>query len=227
MAFQLQIINEENEKNYGSFNKLPDTCPICLKGIDPRFKTAYEDSYIVQVVMQCPRNECHSFFIAYYGQQIVGPNSYVLKSIRPRTPEHREFSDYILEITNDFCVIYNEAFIAEQTELDQIAGVGYRKALEYLIKDFAIYCEPDEGVKEKIKNKWLSVVIDDHIESEKIKSTSKMAAWLGNDETHYMKKWSEMDVKDLKNLIELTIRWIEMELMTSNYSDKMLDDGDK
>lgn len=39
-------------------------------------------------------------------------------------------------------------------------------------------------------------------------------AWLGNDETHYVRKWEDKDLKDLKKLISLTIHWIEMDALT-------------
>ena len=42
-----------------------------------------------------------------------------------------------------------------------------------------------------------------------IKAVAKRAVWLGNDETHYVRKWEEKDVQDLKGLIRLTILWIE------------------
>ena len=37
-------------------------------------------------------------------------------------------------------------------------------------------------------------------------------AWLGNDETHYIKKNEGYDVDDLKRLLNATIYWIEMKL---------------
>ena len=35
-----------------------------------------------------------------------------------------------------FLTIYNQSLSAEDNNLDQIAGIGYRKALEFLIKDY-------------------------------------------------------------------------------------------
>jgi hypothetical protein len=45
---------------------------------------------------------------------------------------------------------------------------------------------------------------------------AKRAAWLGNDETHYIRKWEDKDLDDLKKLIKLTVLWIEMEQMTKD-----------
>jgi hypothetical protein len=45
---------------------------------------------------------------------------------------------------------------------------------------------------------------------------AKRAAWLGNDETHYVRKWEDHDLPDLKKVIELTVLGIEMEEMTKD-----------
>lgn len=43
------------------------------------------------------------------------------------------------------------------------------------------------------------------------------AVWLGNDETHYVRKWEEKDVNDLKLLVRLTVNWIDNVLLTKKY----------
>ncbi len=49
-----------------------------------------------------------------------------------------------------------------------------------------------------------------------LREIAKRAAWLGNDETHYVRKWEGKDLEDLKRLISLTIHWIEMEKLTAD-----------
>lgn len=34
--------------------------------------------------------------------------------------------------------------------------------------------------------------------------------WLGNDETHYVRRWEEKDLSDLKRLISMTVSWIDL-----------------
>ena len=50
--------------------------------------------------------------------------------------------------------------------------------------------------------------------SDKVKQVAARAVWLGNDETHYLRKWEGKDLQDLKKLIALTVHWIEMEELT-------------
>lgn len=56
---------------------------------------------------------------------------------------------------------------------------------------------------------------------DNIKNVAKRAAWLGNDETHYVRKWASKDVTNLKQLIELVVRWIENEVETERVLQEM------
>ena len=49
------------------------------------------------------------------------------------------FTVVIQEISFDYCSIYNEAHKAEQQGYLQVCGPGYRKALEFLVKDFLLH----------------------------------------------------------------------------------------
>lgn len=57
-------------------------------------------------------------------------------------------------------------------------------------------------------------MIRDHVSDTKVKQVAARAVWLGNDETHYSRKWEDKDLKDLKMLIKLTLHWIEMDELT-------------
>ena len=144
--------------------------------------------------------------------KVVMPNS---------TPSYREFSETINNISPSFTKIYNQSFCAEQLSLDQICGVGYRKALEFLIKDYLMNGLEDETRKENIKKKFLSNCIQEDVSDERIKSVARRAVWLGNDETHYVRIWEDKDVSDLKKLIDLTVRWIENEVETAKLLEDM------
>src|SRR5699024_2819467 len=114
--------------------------------------------------------------------------------------------------------IYNEAFHAEQTGLSLISGIGYRKALEFLVKDYLIYLEPDD--ESKILEKQLTPCIN-MLDNHNIKEIARRASWLGNDEAHYMRKWEDKDINDLKKLIELTVYFISMDISAKKYLKEM------
>lgn len=46
---------------------------------------------------------------------------------------------------------------------------------------------------------------------------AKRTTWLGNDHAHYVSKHPDQDLNDLKALLSLTIKWIDMELETAEY----------
>ncbi len=103
--------------------------------------------------------------------------------------------------------VYRQAQIAENLNLNEICGIGYRKALEFLIKDYCI--ENNTNKEENIKSGNLSDVIKKYIENDTLKQIALRAVWLGNDETHYTRIWTNKDIEYLKYLIELVFRLIE------------------
>jgi len=109
--------------------------------------------------------------------------------------------------------------------LTQIAGPGYRKALEFLIKDYASHLYPDH--RDEIEDSFLGKVISEYIKEEKrIVEASKRATWLGNDETHYKRKWEDKDIHDLRELILLVVREIDASEKYKRYLAEM-DKGKK
>lgn len=56
------------------------------------------------------------------------------------------FSEEIKRISPRFIKVYEQSMIAEENELDEIDGVGLRKALEILVKDYLIDKSPDDAV---------------------------------------------------------------------------------
>jgi len=126
----------------------------------------------------------------------------------------------ISDVSPLFPEIYGQALAAESSGLDQVAGVGYRKALEYLVKDYCISVNK-EAAKE-IKGAPLASCIHKYVDSPQVKICAERAAWLGNDETHYVRKWVDKDLSHLKELILLTINWIHSSILTAKYAANML-----
>ena len=198
---------------------LPNSCPFCHKSITPNPLFGYKNDWIMEVLMSCPDLNCNSSFIGYYEYNDGNGYFYFNDKVSQGTLIGREFTTTISELSPMFVKIYNQAFTAEQQNLTEICGVGYRKALEFLIKDYSISKHPEQ--KEKIEKKTLSSCINDYIEDVRIKTVSKRAVWLGNDETHYIRRWEGKNLSDLKKLIDLTLHWVEMEKLTESFKDDM------
>lgn len=196
-------------------------CPFCgvINIPEYLFLKNVERSDFFNVFTQCTNPTCRNMFITQFST--VGVRKPVFTKILPTAlPEKRTFSNIISELSPNFCEIYNQAYIAEQTNLMQICGTGYRKSLEFLIKDYLISTLPEDQ-HEAIKNKFLNNCIRDNISNINIKTVASRAVWLGNDETHYTRKWEDKDINDLKSIIELTLHWIESEIRTQKLLENM------
>ena len=92
--------------------------------------------------------------------------------------------------------------------------MGYRKSIEYLVKDWAIQQNPTD--KEKIKSSWLASVITNYFDGD-LKDILERATWLGNDQSHYNKLFEEYDVSILKELIDLIMVELDRDYKKKHY----------
>ncbi|MBU8690565.1 DUF4145 domain-containing protein [Priestia megaterium] len=212
----------------------PEVCPFCKHSISAECILGYNNKqrYLFgskDILCKCPRKSCSSLFFAVYDidEHPYGMTDeegnvemvYVLKEVYPKGKAKIDFQSEIHEVSPQFIEIYNQAYHAEQEKLDLICGGAYRKALEYLIKDFVSYLQPDET--ERIQAMPLQQCVRNFIDQPDIKDMAERAIWLGNDETHYVRKWESKDIKDLKNLIDLTVFYISMNIKAKKYREEM------
>lgn len=120
------------------------------------------------------------------------------------------FSNNLASVSPMFIDIYNQSKQAETLNMQHIAGIGYRKALEFLVKDYSIRFHSDKS--DSIKTMPLAQCINTYIDHPKIKTLAERSVWLGNDETHYVRKHADKDVEDLKRFISACVNYIDMEL---------------
>ncbi|VVN47561.1 hypothetical protein [Pseudomonas fluorescens] len=212
------MIKLKINQRYYDVNQYPDRCPHCRHAIKAEVVLSAINSAedIIDIVFSCPRYECLRISIAVYVRNTTSLvetlMGYRLRYLHPMNPIDPIFSPHVAKVSPQYVEIFKQASKAEAFDLGEIAGVGYRKALEFLVKDYCITKNPDK--EEEIKAKFLGRVIDNHVDNVNIKQCAKRAVWLGNDETHYVRVWVEKDIKDLKLLIQLTVGWIEQEILT-------------
>jgi len=219
----------EGTHNVSTFvDWIPDVCPICLHSCTPRHLDGWLQDEKVQKVFGCTRDECQALFIAYYEysgdtKTQISERLYEYYSEAPISFDEKTFPEIIDKISQQFSSIYNEALEAETNGLLNICGAGYRKAIEFLIKDYLISVK--KKPEDEIKKTFLGTCIEKYIEDKNIKKCAKRAVWIGNDETHYIRIWEEKDLKDLKDLIDVTLFWIESEYKTERYEIDMPDNS--
>lgn len=201
--------------------RIPNVCPLCSTTLEmsPLFGFYSNCSEICNdlkkpyVALKCPKCEGVSF--ATYeciepDLNFFGSESLSSYRLYPAPTIQKEFSEDIKNKYPRFCNVYNEALLAESNQLNEICGMGYRKALEILIKDYAIEKNPDK--EEEIKKSMLGKCINDYIKSDKIQALSKASVWLGNDETHYEKRHTGHSVREMKLFIDAVVVTIESDI---------------
>jgi len=219
---QIQSLHFNGQNPKIIYDKEPNNCPFCHNKITPRKYNAYLNDFGLEIIFRCSNDDCQRIFIGIYDKITNDLNSnirYEFNSTSCGTHKPRLFSENIINLSANFVEIYNQASKSESLNLKHIAGIGYRKALEFLIKDYLIKKSPDK--EDKIKSKFLGKCINQDVDNVNLKEIAERAAWLGNDETHYVRIWENKDINDLKKLIDLSLHWIEMELLTEQYKNDM------
>lgn len=195
-------------------------CPICKSKISPVYIASSLNTGTTATVFNHCR-ACSNSFISIYSVVKTGKSTSaydiydgVLTSSEPCRFSKESFDDKIVSLSPQFDKIYNQALAAEVSGLDEIAGLGYRKSLEFLVKDFAIHEHPESA--EEIKKQLLAQCIKNYIDNPQIKTLAERSAWIGNDEAHYIRKQESRDVNDMKAFIKATVYFISMILITED-----------
>lgn len=232
MPYTIKVLNERNEEKHIPVDHLPDGCPVCKKAGKPIPLTGHfytQGPPRIRVAFLCPVTECSEIFIASYynGNQggVEAITSTLQKTQALRTVEDIVFPASIAGLSPQFVRTFNQSHVAEVNALDQICGPGYRKSLEFLIKDFLVgyKFKGNNEMGNRVRGLFLGRCISDLIDEDRIKECAKRAAWLGNDETHYTRIWQEKDIRDLKALIQMTVNWIDLIVQSDAYLHDMPD----
>ncbi|MBR3762225.1 MAG: DUF4145 domain-containing protein [Lachnospiraceae bacterium] len=200
-------------------------CPQCHKSIvpNPIFACVYQSDFLPHASILFHCRDCASTFLAHYclpcsisGYNHISYTNVEFLCIEPQRVTKQIFDISINELSPRFVSIYNQSFAADTYGLDEIAGIGYRKSLEFLVKDFAIYLYPE--AENTIKAMPLSQCIRNYIDNQQIKTLVERSAWIGNDEAHYIRKQTGRDINDMKSFIKATVYFISMYLIAEDAS---------
>ena len=208
---EYELINAEFEI------RVPDKCPICQCGIDMstqrylNWHDIHDDSKTFNIISiySCPH--CHNGFVIMHHMKIQ-KNGCVEKSqsAYPMTAANLQIDEDIRQVSPDFYNIYNQCLSAKNYGLDQIYGMGFRKALEKLVTDFAINRNPND--KDKILKMFLHTRIEHYFKESDAKTALMACKWLGNNETHYENYNDDKDLQLFEDLIEDTLYYIHREI---------------
>ena len=208
--------------------KPPNICPHCHVTNNPsqKFQSPTQDtdgSNCNLQVWQCANHDCRKLFGVVYK---VLNKEVQITNVLNGLPKGPDWPNPILELRNGnsidsqeptqskFIKTYLQSLEAESYGLDEIAGMGYRKAIEYLVKDWAIQNNPEQ--KEQILGKWLGSTISEYYSGD-LKEILERATWLENDQAHYNKLFEDYDIGILKELIDLIMVELDREHKKKHY----------
>lgn len=208
---EMQLMNTNFEV------QVPDKCPICHYGIDMsmdnylNYHDIHDDSKSFNIISvhSCPH--CHNGFVIMHHMK-AQKNGCIEKSqsAYPTTASNLQIDEDIRQISSDFYEIYNQCLIAKNDGLNQLYGMGFRKALEKLVTDFAI--NQNENDTDKILGMSLHNRIETYFKDSDAKTALMACKWLGNNETHYENCNDEQDLQLFEDLIEDTLYYIHREI---------------
>lgn len=215
--------------------EVPNKCPHCHHTITPDFVWAHKtrdsdnQTKVTISAWNCVNQSCQKLILTFLIED-KATGSYTFKRYLNGHPISPIWEEPIVSLQNGlslgtdspekskFIKTYNQSLEAESRGLDEIAGMGFRKAIEYLVKDWAIQIHPDE--KEKIIKMYLGNVVKNYYEGD-LKDILERAVWLGNDETHYTKLFDEFDINNLKELIDLIVSQLYRDHKINHYKEAM------
>lgn len=197
----------------GNYKK-PSVCPHCGLGTDaPIVKKdtfSFNGHYLLTATCACTSCGKHFLFACEYDSGKTDYEPIVYPSIA-FTPYSNET---LGKISPRFIDMYNQALQAEFHQNLELAAVGYRSALEILVKDYAIN-ELGQN-PEEVSSKKLCAAIGAYLNQEDLVRTADVVRILGNDYTHYKRKYPQHDFELLKGYMEIFLKQIEIQYMVKH-----------
>jgi len=218
-----------NSKMYGVPD--PNICPHCHIVNKPKHiwiinSIDTDNKHNLITAWKCSSDSCDKIFLVNH--KFEG-NEFVFDRFLNGLPKGPDWPKPIKDLKNGlsqddelqeskFIKTYLQSLVAENNGLDEIAGMGYRKAIEYLVKDWAI--QENQDKKEEIEKSWLGVVIQNYYTGD-LKAILERATWLGNDQAHYKKIFEEYNISDMKELIDLIMVELDRQFKMNHYIENI------
>lgn len=224
-----QTINREypefKNRRYEIF--VDNVCPICNFSIDMTSNNSVNYNDINSLEQQqcnilsihwCPHCSrgfvvehhmiAHEEILGVYGTDI----NYVecSQSVFPTRVDNLTIDENIRQISPRFYEVYKQCLKAKKSGLNELYGMGFRKALEFLVKDFAI--SENSAERCNIVSTSLHNCIEKYFKDSEAKTGLLACKWIGNNETHYINSNDKEDLQLLEELIDDTLYYIHREL---------------
>lgn len=205
MDIKLKVNNTELDIS------IPGLCPHCNFGVEPKYLYHSElTNNHTALLLQCPHCGEYIFYKCYCD---FNTRTGILRHYSSKIKYTPDFSKEINDISPRFIDIFTQSMQAMYDGYNELIGIGFRKSLEFLIKDYLI----------NVKHEDVSVItkmslgsIFNKINDPTIKPLVTAITWIGNDETHYIRKYEDKTIDDMLKFIYALIHYISIELISSD-----------
>lgn len=192
--------------------QIPKFCPHCGAVNNPKsqilsrnkIKTSDKEESVISITHFC--NACNKSHFSIEVQN--DDNSFSIKSIYPET-QPTLLAEEVIRLSPRFAKVYADSEAAEQRGATELAGTGYRSALEILIKDYALKYSGDN--KEAIAKLNLSSAIQKYFNGD-VFNAAEVVRLLGNDYTHWEKQY-DFKLSQLKAYLDIFVSNIKIQVM--------------
>lgn len=218
-----EIINAVHYTNYSSKIRVPTLCPYCGVSNNPITeligfkKVGY---YIIcAYIHRCTSCQKYHYTVQKYSNSLAID----MLMIYPET-SYTKFDGVISKTSEKFIDIYQQAELAESHNCYELAGMGYRAALEVLIKDYALNVLHDN--KQYIEKLTLNDAIQHYFKGkghEMDKITANVVRINGNNFVHWDKPEdfnSKEALDTLKEYFNIFLWVITAKIKTKNIINK-------
>lgn len=179
------------------------SCEIFTQGI----ATNRDD---INFIVQC--TACGKIFFTKYKMNL-GFNLIPL-TIFPNSSFQNQFPKELSQISPKFIEIYEQAITAKNSNLNELVGIGLRRAFEFLITDYiknVLSVEPKKTLEQKIEQ----------IDVKNVNVHSTLIRWVGNDTTHTRVTHPEFSVDDMIKSIEIVVYYLHSEYISNELAKKI------
>ena len=193
----------------------PTLCPICNAYVDSiktasRLFTGDEEPYYGIVQSRCLH--CKKQYLVAYEITPSTKSTRVAGFFPAQSSEYQ--NNTIEQFSPGFIRYYNQAQRAEIAGDIELAATGYRTALENLVKDYAI--TELQRPREEVVRKKLFDAIGEYLGERDLIATADVVRLIGNDYTHYERRYPQHDLTLLKKYLEIFVRLVETKYMIAH-----------
>lgn len=214
MKYNIKVQHLNNKNLSSESVEFASSCPCCGVTLRPTCLYAVcvdseeEEDNLIYLLNHCEK--CNECFISKHPYDTDTDYSYCFDSSAPVKIVECTFSPAICNLSHNFVDTYKQALQAEQLGLTNICGMGYRRAIEFLIKDYILHKDP--SLENKVVKLPLGQCIKEYISDERLTTLARASTWLGNDETHYVRLHPNYALEDLRIFINAFVTFIDADL---------------